>query len=145
MIKIAKVILVGLGVLFLSASAFEVYFADSAGNKLGKVQEGTYVYIVIKDPEKGACGISEFRVDLLLFDFKTGAYIEAKDAVFRELGGIGSGIYFWVTGPGSNQKVAVPIGSRADFATLPYGQTHVLGNLGGGFQWREGAWEYIPY
>jgi len=145
MVRIIKIILVGLVACFIAASAFEVYFADSAGNKLEKVQEGTYVYIVVKDPEKGACGISEFRADLLIFDFKTGAYIEAKDAVFRELGGIGSGIYFWVTGPGSSQKVAVSIGSRADFTILPYGQTHVLGKLTGGFRWLEGAWEYIPY
>ncbi|MBC7109269.1 MAG: T9SS type A sorting domain-containing protein, partial [Methanomassiliicoccales archaeon] len=139
------------------ALAFEAYFSDAAGNKIGKVWEGRYVYIAVKDPEKGACGIDEFEADILIFDFKTGAYIMVVDdpatpafegAVFRELGGIGSGLYFWVDGPGSNRKVSVQIGSRADFTSIPYGMTHVLDSYYASptppaWAWLEGAWEYV--
>jgi len=76
----------------------------------------------------------------VIFDFKTGAYIggfRVEDenevyytfvpgAYFRELGGIGSGLYFWVAGPGSNVKVSVQIGSRAGFAGPEFG-THTMG------------------
>ncbi|MGB9757551.1 MAG: hypothetical protein ACPLZE_03660, partial [Candidatus Bipolaricaulaceae bacterium] len=55
------------------ALAFDAYFSDASGNKIGKVWEGQYVYIAIKDPDKGACGIDQFQADLVIFDFKTGA------------------------------------------------------------------------
>jgi len=132
------------------ALAFDAYFSDAAGNKIGKVWEGQQVYIAIKDPEKGACGIDQFTADLIIFDAKTGAYVAAEGAWFRELGGIGSGLYFWVTGQNSSTKVSVQVGSRFDFGLIPEGQTHVLGritpfvsvggNTGG---WVEGAWEYV--
>ncbi|MCX7844793.1 MAG: hypothetical protein N2507_05675, partial [Candidatus Bipolaricaulota bacterium] len=135
------------------AWAFDAYFADAAGKKLGEVQEGRYVYIAVKDPEKGACGIDEFCADLLIFDFKTGAYIEMYGAVFRELGGIGSGLYFWVAEKGSNTKVSVQVGSRDSFAQ-PQDNTHVLGSVSPSTikdcagnivtaAWQEGAWEYV--
>jgi len=125
------------------ALAFEAYFSDAAGNKIGSVQEGRYVYIAVKDPEKGACGIDQFQADLLIFDFKTGAYIKERGVWFRELGGIGSGLYFWVEGPGSPNKVSVQVGSRFNFADI-HGQTHVLGTITpGSFTWVEGAWEYV--
>jgi hypothetical protein len=125
------------------ALAFDTYFSDAAGNRLGKVWEGQYVYIAIKDPDKGACGIDQFQADLLIFDFKTGAYIKVPGAWFRELGGIGSGLYFWVEGAGSPSKVSVQVGSRFNYADIN-GQTHVLGTITPGpFAWVEGAWEYV--
>jgi hypothetical protein len=149
------------------ALAFDAYFSDAAGNKIGSVWEGQYVYIAIKDPEKGACGIDQFQAQLVIFDFKTGAYVEVSDdpetdevegAWFRELGGIGSGLYFWVAGPGSNVKVSVQIGSRAGFAGPEEG-THTLGTISPSsivispigvtspttlaVSWLGGAWEYV--
>ncbi|MBC7238552.1 MAG: hypothetical protein H5T71_00415, partial [Chloroflexi bacterium] len=128
-----------------TAWAFEPYFSDAAGNKIGTVWEGQKVYIAIKDPDKGACGIDEFTADLVIFDFKTGAYVQTTSAVFRELGGIGSGLYFWVAASGSNTKVTVPIGSRANFGSIPYGMTHVMGTITPAAvgAWTEGAWEYV--
>ncbi|MBC7337710.1 MAG: hypothetical protein H5U01_15775, partial [Clostridia bacterium] len=123
--------------------AFDAYFSDAAGNKLGKVWEGQQIYIAIKDPEKGACGIDEFQADLVIFDFKTGAYIEKTGVYFRELGGIGSGLYFWVTASKSNTKQAVPIGWRADFTSVPAGMTHVLQPSSVTNLWQGGAWEYV--
>ena len=142
------------------ALAFDAYFSDAAGKKIGSVWEGQYVYIDIKDPEKGACGIDQFTADLIIFDAKTGAYVGATKAYFRELGGIGSGLYFWVTGDKSNTKVAVQVGSRFDFSVIPEGMTHVLGSItpfvvdtggvatpdwrvAGRYGWTEGAWEYV--
>ncbi|MBC7099703.1 hypothetical protein H5T52_11460, partial [Candidatus Bipolaricaulota bacterium] len=136
------------------ALAFDAYFSDAAGNKLGTVWEGQQVYIAVKDPEKGACGIAEFSADLVIFDFKTGAYIEVTNVVFRELGGIGSGLYFWVAERGSNTKVSVQVGKRYDYTSIE-GQTHVLGTVSpstirdwdddpiSGVGWYEGAWEYV--
>lgn len=142
------------------ALAFDAYFSDAAGNKIGSVWEGQQVYIAIKDPDKGACGIDQFTADLIIFDAKTGAYVGATKAYFRELGGIGSGLYFWVTGDKSNSKVAVQVGSRYDFSLIPEGMTHVLGSItpfdvdtggsatpdwrvSGNYGWTEGAWEYV--
>ena len=141
-----KGVLIGLLVAVLASTAwgFEPYFSNAAGQKIGTVWEGQRVYVAVKDPEKGACGIDEFLADLVIFDFKTGAYFEAPGEVFRELGGIGSGLYFWVDAPGSNTKVTVQIGSRDDFLTVPTGQTHVMGDILGALRlWTEGAWEYV--
>ncbi|MDD3748181.1 MAG: hypothetical protein PHX35_02350, partial [Candidatus Bipolaricaulis anaerobius] len=164
--KKRTVFLIGLlAVATLSVATFgyEVYFSDPSGNKVGQVWEGSSVYIAVKDPDKGACGIAEFPGDLVIFDFKTGAYILVEDdpntdayegAWFREARA-GSAVYFWVATQGSTQKVGIEIGSRFDFTVYPYGQTHVLGNvapapivpitlqgiLAG--QWEEGAWEYV--
>jgi len=149
------------------ALAFDAYFSDAAGNKIGSVWEGQQVYIAIKDPDKGACGIDQFDADLVIFDFKTGAYlgyqtqssgqtisVTIEKAVFRELGGIGSGLYFWVAGKGSNTKVSVQIGSRYNYTSIE-GQTHVLGTVSpstiknwddvtlNNVGWQEGAWEYV--
>jgi len=145
------------------ATTFDAYFADASGNKLGLVQEGDKVYVVVKLLCEGGCGISEFPADIVIFDYKTGAYIWVEDdpntqayegAWFRETA-IGTGVYFWVTGPGSTSKVVIEVGSRADFNVVPYGQTHVLGSVAPApqvpvtlagrqaGQWEEGAWEYV--
>jgi len=145
------------------AATFDAYFADASGNKLGLVQEGDKVYVAVKLPCEGTCGISEFPADITIFDFKTGAYIWVEDdpntqayegAWFRE-SSIGSGLYFWVTGPGSTSKVVIEVGSRANYNVVPYGQTHVLGSVAPApqvpitlagrqaGQWEEGAWEYV--
>lgn len=167
-----KGVLIGLlvAVLASTAWAYEPYFADAAGNKLGMVWEGQQIYIAIKDPEKGSCGIDQFEVDLVVFDFKTGAYLGVvptqtpptpdrliRRAIFRELGGIGSGLYFWVAGPNSSSKVTVQIGNRDSYTSIG-GQTHVMGNVSPGsitlglttpayytgkIGWLEGAWEYV--
>ncbi|MBC7092944.1 hypothetical protein H5T53_02920 [Candidatus Bipolaricaulota bacterium] len=158
-----KGVLIGLLVAVLASTAwgFEPFFSTAAGNKIGQVWEGQQVYIAIKDPEKGACGIAEFQADITIFDWKTGAYLYAYDVTFRELGGIGSGLYFWVREPGSNTKVSVQVGSRANFAVIPEGMTHTLGvvtpfvsgqNIASAdwrgvtdYGWAEGDWEYIDY
>ncbi|MCX7750963.1 MAG: hypothetical protein N2320_05445, partial [Candidatus Bipolaricaulota bacterium] len=161
-----KGVLIGLLVAVLAGTAwaFEPYFSDAAGKKIGTVWEGQQVYIAIKDPDKGACGIDQFAVDLVVFDFKTGAYLGSQtpgtaittltNVVFRELGGIGSGLYFWVAGPGSNTKVSLQVGRRNSYTTIE-GQTHILGlvspstitNFAGAaianVGWWEGAWEYV--
>ncbi len=155
--------LLAVAMMSVATFGYEVFFADAAGNKIGLVWEGNYVYVAVKDPDKGACGIAEFPADLVIFDFKTGAYILVEDdpntpayegAWFREARA-GSGLYFWVTNAGSNQKVGVQVGDRFSYPTFPYGHTHVLGTVApapvvpatlAGFaagQWEEGAWEYV--
>ena len=162
-----KGVLIGLLVAVLASTAwgFEPYFSNAAGQKIGTVWEGQQIYIAIKDPDKGACGIDEFPADLVIFDFKTGAYLGAQtgsdpiatltNVVFREMGGIGSGLYFWVAGKGSSTKVTLQVGKRYGYTTIE-GQTHVLGvvspsvieDWGGttslpNVGWKEGAWEYV--
>ncbi|MBC7240319.1 MAG: hypothetical protein H5T71_09495, partial [Chloroflexi bacterium] len=106
------------------------------------------IYIAIKDPEKGACGIDQFQADIVIFDAKTGAWAGYLGQWFRELGGIGSGLYFWVAGQNSNVKVSVQVGSRDCFIDAAitgtcFGNTHVLGTISPGFAWSDGAWEYV--
>ena len=115
-----KGVLIGLLVAVLASTAwgFDVSFADSAGQKIGKVWEGQYVYIVINDPDKGACGIDQFQADVVVFDWKTGAWWGGTNLWFRELGGIGSGKYFLVRDKGSNTKIGLQIGSRYIFGGL---------------------------
>jgi len=151
------------GVLVLAAMvfgtvawAFDAYFADSAGSKILQVQEGNYVYIVIKDEYKGACGIDEFQADLVIFDFKTGAYINAENQWFRQVDGTQPGLYFWVQAKGSSTKVAVPVGDRDGWGgtvgVLTGGDnnipnyTHILGDIASaptGVTWNDGAWMYV--
>ncbi|HRU22291.1 MAG TPA: hypothetical protein P5113_06400, partial [Candidatus Bipolaricaulis sp.] len=162
-----KGVLIGLLVAVLASTAwgFEVYFSDAAGNPLGKVWEGQYVYVVINDPDKGACGIDQFLVDLIMFDLKTGAWYGGFDLWFRELGGIGSGKYFLVRDQGSNTKVGVQIGARfmngAPGAPVGgvfpafTGYTHWTGLINpvplvgpgevavAANGWLDGAWEYV--
>jgi len=157
-----KGVLIGLlvAVLASTAWAYEPYFSNAAGQKLGMVWEGQQIYIAIKDPDKGACGIDEFQADITIFDFKTGAYLYAYDVTFRELGGIGSGLFFWVREPRSNVKVTVQVGARWDYTVVPEGQTHVMGTVSPfvsgvdiaspdwrfgapRWGWAEGAWEYV--
>ena len=140
---------ISMGLVFMAVMAFsamtwgfDAYFSDDAGNKILSIWEGRYVYVAIKDTEKGACGIDQFQADLVIFDFKTGAYIDVAGAWFRELGGIGSGLYFWVEGPGSPNKVQVPVGTRLNYAAPPAGHVHVLQPAGVNL-WQDGAWEYV--
>jgi len=130
------------------SSDLEPFFATSTGQKLGFVWEGQQVFIAIKDPEKGACGIDQFQADLIIFDAKTGAWYGEEGAWFRELGGIGSGLYFWVNAENSNVKVSLQVGSRDCFLDPMitagcFGNTHVLGTISPGRAWEDGAWEYV--
>ncbi|MEN3010174.1 MAG: T9SS type A sorting domain-containing protein [Candidatus Bipolaricaulaceae bacterium] len=110
--------------------SFTVYLGNAKGEPFsGPVPEGTTVYVVVKGTGR-YCGMDQFPADILIFDFKTGAYIIVQDdpttpdfegAWFRELGGPGSGLFFWVTGRNSNTKVGVQLGSRLTFGGL--GQT----------------------
>ncbi|HNR24607.1 MAG TPA: hypothetical protein PKG50_04180 [Candidatus Bipolaricaulis anaerobius] len=161
-----KGVLIGLLVAVLASTAwgYEPYFSNAAGQKIGTVWEGQQIYIAIKDPDKGACGIDEFPADLVIFDFKTGAYLGTQtgsnpiatltNVVFREMGGIGSGLYFWVDRKGSSTKVTLQVGTRNSYTTIE-GQTHVLGVVSPStiknwdddplelVGWKEGAWEYV--
>ena len=133
-----------LGVMVMGtvAWAFDAYFADSNGNKITTIWEGRSFWVVVDDRELGQCPPGEFFADLVIFDFKTGAYIEAENARFLEIPNE-SGIYYWVDAGGN--KVSVQAGSRFDFTTVA-GQTHVLGNVYPatlGVTWQEGAWEYV--
>jgi hypothetical protein len=131
---------------------FDAFFATAKGDRLsdrGPVQEGTVVYVAVQGTGR-YCGMDKFPADVLIFDFKTGAYIEAEDVWFRELGGPSSGLFFWVTDENSSVKVGVPLGSRSDFSSVP-GQVHVLG-VGPDdvdlipaltdIQWTDGNWFY---
>ncbi len=133
---------------------FDAYFATAKGDRItGPVQEGTVVYVAVQGTGR-YCGMDEFKGDILIFDFKTGAYVEVYEAWFRELGGPGSGLFFWVTGETSSVKVGVPLGSRMDFSAVE-GQVHVLGlgdgdvalippedMAGNALEWAEGWWSY---
>ena len=128
-----------------TAFGFDAFFSDANGNKIGTIWEGGRFYVVVNDPDKGACGIDEFTGDLVIFDFKTGAYIEETDEVFREFTA-GSGLYFWVDDAGN--KRAVKVGDRYwqdPGPGLPVGPgeqyqwTHVLGDP----LWQEGDWIYL--
>jgi len=144
----SKALVIGLlAAVAISATAFgfDAYFADASGNKIQGIWEGSRFYVVVNDPEKGACGIDEFTADLVIFDFKTGAYIEETDEVFREFEA-GSGIYFWVDDAGNKQ--AIKVGDRywdAPAALPPTGPdqqyqwTHILGDS----LWAEGDWIYL--
>ncbi|HIP99876.1 TPA: hypothetical protein EYH33_04995, partial [Candidatus Bipolaricaulota bacterium] len=137
----SKVLLLGLvaAVVFgATAFGFDAYFADASGNKIEGIWEGARFFVVINDPEKGDCGIDEFTADLVIFDFKTGAYIEANNQVFREFTA-GSGIYFWVDA--ANNKRAIKVGDRqwTTGGSIPQ-WTHILPASAG---WKEGAWEYV--
>jgi hypothetical protein len=131
---------------------FDAFFATAKGDRLsdrGPVQEGTVVYVAVQGTGR-YCGMDKFPADILIFDFKTGAYIEAEDVWFRELGGPSSGLFFWVMDENSSVKVGVPLGSRSDFSTVS-GQVHVLG-VGPDdvdlipaltdIQWTDGNWFY---
>ena len=137
-----KVLLIGLlAAVAVSATAFgfDAFFADANGNKIGTIWEGGRFYVVVYDPDKGACGIDQFEACVRIFDFKTGAYISTRIsgiATFREFTA-GSGLYFWVDDAGN--KRAIKVGDRAwTTGTVPQ-WTHILGDS----LWVEGAWEYV--
>lgn len=135
-----------LALLLLSgirAMAFDAFFSDPTGQRLGEVWEGHQMFVAVRDAERGDCGIAEFSADIVIFDVNTGAYLRADRASFRELGGIGSGLFFWVDAPTSNSRVSVQLGSRWDYGIAPAGQTHWLGRVTAPYSWTEGAWAYI--
>jgi len=106
---------------------FDAFFATAKGDRItGPVQEGTVVYVAVQGTGR-YCGMDKFQADILIFDFKTGAYIQVENAWFRELGGPNTGLFFWVVDETSSVKVGVPLGSRLDFSDVPAGQVHVLG------------------
>jgi len=128
-----------------TAFGFDAYFSDASGNKIQGIWEGSRFYVVVNDPEKGACGIDEFTADLVIFDFKTGAYIDAPNQTFREFTA-GSGIYFWVDD--DDNKQSIKVGDREDWAdpadmehVLPEGQ--VTGSNGSTVGWNDGNWIYV--
>ncbi|RLE34445.1 hypothetical protein DRJ58_01890, partial [Candidatus Acetothermia bacterium] len=91
------------GVLVLAAMvfgtvawAFDAYFADSQGNKITQIWEGRRFWVVVDDRELGLCPPGRFTADLVIFDFKTGAYIKAENQWFRQVDGTQPGLYFWV-------------------------------------------------
>jgi len=123
--------------LSVTAFGFDAYFSDAQGNKIGSIWEGQRFYVVVYDPDKGACGIDEFTADFVIFDFKTGAYIEAT-GTFREFTA-GSSLYFLIQ---NGNKWAIQVGDRDwDGATIPLFQwTHWVGE-----DWAtgSGAWIYM--
>ena len=110
-----KALAIGLlAVVAFSATAFgfDAYFSDASGNKISEIWEGGRFCVVVNDPYKGACGIDKFTADLVIFDFKTGAYIQTDGATLQEFVA-GSGNYFWVDGSGN--KIAIKVGDRKDW------------------------------
>jgi hypothetical protein len=136
-----KALLIGLlAAVAVSATAFgfDAFFADANGNKIGSIWEGQRFYVVVYDPDKGACGIDEFTADLVIFDFKTGAYIDLENESFREFIA-GSSLYFWVDG--SDNKRAIKVGDRLDW-TDPTDMEHILDGTAGTL-WQQGNWLYV--
>jgi hypothetical protein len=123
---------------------FKVYLGDAQGKPFtGPVQEGTTVYVVVQGTGR-YCGMDKFPADILIFDFKTGAYIIVMDdpttpdfegAWFRELGGAGTGLFFWVAGENSTTKVGVQLGSRLTFGGLGNVITGYLSSFLGSGEW----------
>ena len=124
-----------------TAFGFDAYFSDASGNKIQGIWEGSRFYVVVNDPEKGACGIDEFTADLVIFDFKTGAYIEKQGAIFREFTA-GSGLYFWSDG---TNKLSPKVGDRVDWTDVEK-MEHRLDTEGvtyDGAGWEDGNWIYV--
>ena len=120
-----------------TAFGFDAYFSDASGNKISTIWEGGRFCVVVSDPDKGP---TEFTADLVIFDFKTGAYIEKADQTFKEFTA-GSGLYFWVDGAGNKQTVKV--GDRDwDGTKTGFKWTHWLGTSWEGLQADTGAWLY---
>jgi len=124
---------------------FKVYLGDAQGKPFtGPVPEGTTVYVVVQGTGR-YCGMDKFPADILIFDFKTGAYIMVMDdptttdvfegAWFRELGGAGTGLFFWVAGENSTTKVGVQLGSRLTFGGLGNVITGYLSSYLGSGEW----------
>ncbi len=82
-----------LALLSANAMAFEAYFSDASGNKITEIWEGRRFYVAVEDPFKTACGVDSFQARVLVFDYKTGAYI-VTDATFVETG-FERGIFLW--------------------------------------------------
>ncbi len=107
-----------------TASAFTLRFTDSNGNELDALREGESFCLAVHDPDKGGCGITSFRADVTVFDFKTGAYIDLENQTFRKFN-IGSGLLFWVDDAG--RKRTVQVGDRKSYADVTE-MEHSLGS-----------------
>ncbi len=132
-----RAIAVALATVVIAASAwgFELFFASPAGDRLDSIWEGRSFTLVIYDPDKGACGLDSFRADLVVFDLKTGAYIEARDQLFWEQD-VGSGRYLWADGAGRVRIVRM--GGRKSFTEIQE-MEHSLGDP----LWQDGNWTYV--
>ena len=130
-----------LGVMVMGTVAwgFDAYFADSQGNKITQIWEGRRFWVVVDDRELGQCPPGEFLADLVIFDFKTGAYIEAKGARFLEIPNE-SGIYYWVDAAGN--KIWVEVGDRKSWTNVNE-MEHELGTTSLGDIWNDGNWMYV--
>ena len=121
------------------AFGFDAYFSDSQGNKIWQIWEGRRFWVVVDDRELGQCPPGEFFADLVIFDFKTGAYIQSDSARFLEIPNE-SGIYYWVDDVGN--KVWVQAGDRSDWIDIQ-DMEHVLGTTALGDIWNDGNWIYL--
>ncbi len=151
-----SVLLAAVALTSVTALGFEAYFSHADGSKITEIWEGRSVHVAVEDPYKVACGIDSFAANVLIFDYKTGAYREVE-AQFIEMG-YAEGIFVWDQG-------AIPIGDRANWEPISYEYPHQLADrtlreeLALGFEhvtdnltrgpgtdgrwWMDGNWEYI--
>jgi hypothetical protein len=129
-----------LAIVALATQAFDAYFADSQGNKITQIWEGRRFWVVVDDRELGACPPGEFTADLVIFDFKTGAYIEEEGVTFKEIPNQ-SGIYYWVDDNGN--KIWIQVGDRYSW-TAVNNMEHILGTTSAPtVTWEDGVWTYV--
>jgi len=122
-------------VLGMSSFAFTLRFTRPDGTEMIFIREGESFCLVVQDPDKGACGISKFKAAVVIFDIKTGAYIDLPEETFQEFK-VGSGIFFWADGAG--RKRTVQVGGRKSLTDVTE-MEHTLGSS----LWQEGNWEYV--
>jgi hypothetical protein len=139
-----KALLVGMlaAIVFSTmALGFDAYFSDSQGNKIWQIWEGRRFWVVVDDRELGLCPPGEFFADLVIFDFKTGAYLQTDPARFLEIPNE-SGIYYWVDRTGN--KVWIDAGYRKNLINIDE-MEHFLGttSLFPGVGWQDGNWIYL--
>ena len=131
-----------LGAMVMSTVAwgFDAYFANADGSKLTTIQEGQKFWVAI-EAKYGECATPEFTADIVIFDFKTGAFIQIKDARFREDRGLGDGgIFFWVDE--NDNKIWVEVGDRKSWQNVNE-MEHELGTSLIGDIWHDGNWMYV--
>jgi len=149
-------LMVAVASLSFTALGFEAYFSDGSGVPVTEIWEGRSVHVSVEDPFKVACGVDSFKAEVLIFDYKTGAYRELE-ATFVETG-YAEGVFVWDQG-------AIPVGDRANWQPISYeypyqladrtlreqlaiGFEHVTDNRtdGPGLDgrwWEDGNWEYV--
>ncbi len=136
-----------------SGVAFEAYFSDASGGVITEIWEGRRFYIAVEDPFKSACGVDSFRANVLIFDYKTGAYVK-RQAMFVETG-YDQGVYIWDQGgiPVGDRftwdpieyRYPYPVGDRTITERIAYGFEHVtdMGPDGPNQVWSDGNWDYV--